>query len=358
MDYEMIKHSKPTLDSLEVDSIRDVILNGMIAQGEKVHQFETKMKDYIGRKYAIATNTGLSALHLSLIALGVSEGDEVIVPSYTCGALLHAITYVGAAPIVVDVDYETMNISLRIFRKAITARTKVAIIPHTYGFPIKGIDRFGDLGVNIIEDCATGVGGKYKNLRLGSFGRLSAFSFYATKMMTTGEGGMILTDEKFINDIAKNLRDYTHHSSYKVRYNYKMTDIAAVLGVAQLSKLDSFVGWRKVCYDEYVRLLRDAPGLTLPTYGGSEVPSYYRFVIKIKSGKATEFKEEMKGRGILCGDGISRPLHRMLGMPQNYPMTERIMKEAVSLPIYPTLSLGEVEYIAISTLKVLESLDG
>jgi len=342
----MIPHSRPTLDQTEVESIEEVIRSGYIVQGKKVSQFELNVRSYIGRRFARAVNAGLSALHLSLITLDADRNSEVIVPSYTCSSLLHAIKFAGAQPVAVDVDYSTMNISLECFKSAITKKRKVAIIPHMFGFPVPEIDRFSEFEVDIIEDCATSIGGGYRGLRLGSFGKLSIFSFYATKMLTTGVGGMVLTDDRNVNRAIEQLVTGKYH-------NYQMTDIAGAMGIIQLTKLNDFITVRKIRFDKYVELLKNESRILLPVYDSTMLPAYHRFIIRIK-GNIDKFKDRMKKRGIDCGNGVHQPLHRLLGLNgRDFPVTEILMKEVVSLPIYPTLKLSEVDYIANSVLEEL-----
>ena len=354
---KMIPHSKPTLGAEEESAIIEVIRSGQIAQGEKVSKFEHMMADYVGRRYAVAVGSGLAALHLSLIALNVKEGDEVILPSYTCDALLNAALYCCAQPKIVDVEYETGNISPDEIKKNITARTKAIIVPHSFGFPAK-IDQIVDFGIPIIEDCAVSIGAKYKSRNVGSFGKISVCSFYATKMLTTGEGGMILTDDGDIAALVRELRDYTGHSEFKVRYNYKMTDMAAAMGVEQLRKLDNFIAKRILLAKRYTSLLREYPGLILPGYDRREMkPVFYRYIVKAQNLDVETVRSEMRQKGILCGKAVLQPLHRLWGLPyERYPISEKLAQEVISLPIYPSLSEEDVEYIASEFINILRGL--
>lgn len=359
MDNKMkvIPHSKPTLGKEEEEAVIEVIRSGQIAQGKRVAQFESMMADYVGRRYAIAVNSGLAALHLSLIALDIKESDEVILPSYTCDALLNAVLYCRAQPKVVDVEYETGNISPDEVEKNITARTKAIIVPHSFGFPAR-IDQIVGLGIPVIEDCAVSIGAKYKNKKVGSFGVISVCSFYATKMLTTGEGGMILTDDEGITALVRELRDYTGHSEFKVRYNYKMTDIAAAMGIVQLKKLDSFIKKRILLAERYTTLLRKYPDLILPDYDRNEMsPVFYRYIVKVPGRDVERVRSIMKEKGIFCGRAVLQPLHRLLGLScERYPNSEKLAQDVISLPIYPSLSEEDVEYIAGEFINTLEDL--
>jgi len=358
MGDKVIYHSKPTIGTEEEEAVLKVIKSGQLAQGPKVLEFENLVASYIGKKYAIAVSSGLAALHLSLIGLNINEDDEVILPSYTCDALLQAVLYIGAKPVIVDVNYEDMNISFDGALRVISDRTKAIIIPHTFGFPAD-LNDFLNLNISIIEDCAVAIGGSYKSRKLGSFGEVSVFSFYATKMMATGEGGMILTDDDKIADKVRELRDYTKHTTFKIRYNYKMTDIEAALGICQIKKLDQFIEKRKVLFDRYMELLKDRDDIVLPYYNYEEgtIPAFYRFIIKLPGYNINRVIEAMKNRGIICGRGVLQPLHRLLRLNYiNYLNSERLSKEVISLPLYPSLDIGEVDYLVECLLETLERI--
>jgi len=358
MGDKVIYHSKPTIGIEEEEAVLEVIRSGQLSQGPKVLEFENLVASYIGKKYAIAVSSGLAALHLSLIGLGINEGDEVILPSYTCDALLQAVLYVRAKPVIVDVNYEDGNISFEDTLRVISERTKAIIVPHTFGFPAD-LNSFLDLNIPIIEDCAVAIGGSYKGRKLGSFGKVSVFSFYATKMIATGEGGMVLTDDEKIANEVSELRDYTKHTTFKIRYNYKMTDMEAALGICQTKKLDQFIEKRKVLFDRYIELLKDRDDIVLPYYNYEEgtIPSFYRFIIKLPRHNINYVIEAMRNRGIMCGRGVLQPLHKLLGLNSFiYPNSERLSKEAISLPLYPSLDIGEIDYVAECLLETLERM--
>lgn len=325
--HSKITHSKPLLGKEEVNAVKKVILSSNIGQGQKVEEFENAMARYIGRKYAIAVSSGTAALHLSLLALNIKKGDEVVLPSYVCDALLNAVLYVGAKPVITDVDYETRNITFKEIKKAISKKTKAIIVPHMFGYPAEM--NFKTL-IPVIEDCAVSLGAK-----VGTFGKISVFSFSATKMIATGEGGMILTDDKKIADLVRELRDYTHHKEYRVRYNYKMNDIQAAIGIVQLKKLNTFIKKRKYLVSLYNKLLKK-------NYKG-----LYRYAINVDNPELV--RRKMLKKGIVCGKGVLRPLHQLLKLSsKKYPNSERLSKEIVSLPLYPSLTLKDVLYICKS----------
>jgi perosamine synthetase len=343
-----ITHARPTLGKEEEEAVLRVIRTGQIAQGPKVREFEEAVAAYVGRKYAVAVSSGLAALHLALLGLGITAGEEVIIPSYTCDALLQAINYVRATPVIVDVNYEDGNISLDSCLKALSQNTRAVILTHNFGFPAD-ITEFLKLNIPLIEDCAIGLGGSYKGKKLGYFGKVSIFSFYATKMIATGEGGMILTDDEGIANEAREMRDYTGNLTYRQRYNYKMSDLEAAIGISQLIKLNRFVEKRRKLFAKYFKLLARRDDIVLPGYSFQDedmLPSFYRFVIKLQRAYPLEVLEKMKEKGIMCGRGVLQPLHRLMKLdPNKFPNAEKLFTQGLSLPLYPSLNFKDVEHI-------------
>ena len=341
MSDHIIPHSRPTLTGLENKVVSSVLESGQIAQGLKVHEFEKQFSGYIGKKDATATSSGTAALHLALLALGVTDKDEVIVPSFVCTAVLNAVLYTGANPVVADIDSATHNISVDSVKRAITQRTKAVIVPHVFGCPAE-IDKLAELGVPIIEDCAQAVGSDYKGQKTGSFGIVSVFSFYATKVLTTGEGGMVVSDsEEFVSKI-KDLREYDNKDDYTVRFNYKMTDFQAALGLNQLSQLEKFLDRRRMIADQYFSEFKDC-GFLLPVKKKGREHIYYRFVVKTEDD-ASLFLERLQQKGVMCQRPVFIPLHVCLGL-SGYPHTMDAWQKTVSIPIYPSLKEEEVEKI-------------
>lgn len=355
----MIPHSRPTLGDDEAQAAAEVIRSGQVAQGEIVARFEKTMAEYVQRKYAFATSSGLAALHLALIALNI-KGHSVILPSYTCSALLYAAIYAGINPAVADVDYDTMNISHSKIAEMITRyRTSGAvIIPHTFNNPVDLKD-FRDLGIPIIEDCATAFGGRLNNKSPGYFGDLAVFSFYATKMITTGgEGGMVMTDDEVIAERVKEARGYRNRR-FGLRYPYEMTDVQAAVGLVQLDRLPNFVLRRELLSQKYYSLLKHRKDVVLPLFEIASTDyvssrSFYRFVVRLKSHNAAEVADAMKEKDIMCSAGGYIGLHNQLGLDKkDYPETERLINDVLSLPLYPSLEDDSIEYIVKSLEEVL-----
>lgn len=336
----MISHSRPTLDQDDYRHVMNVMKSGMLVQGEQVVRFEENLSSFIGVKNGVAVSSGTAAIHLSLIALGIGREDEVIIPSYVCPALLNAVMYVNAVPVIADINRSTFNIDADDLKKRITKKTKAIIVPHMFGLAAE-IDRIISFGIPVIEDCAQSIGSLYQGHYTGTFGVCSIFSFYATKMLATGEGGMVLSDDDGLSRIIRELRDYDEKDLYSVRYNYKMTDIQAALGISQLKKVPSFIERRRKIADFYDGTLQKKT-FSIPEVPGERKHIYYRYVLLLDN--ASGFIKEMKRKGIECKRPVFKPLHRYLGL-SGYPVTEEIWNKAVSIPIYPSLSDEELRRI-------------
>ena len=344
-----IPHSMPTLGKEEARGLREVLASGRIATGDEVEQFEQEMTSYLGLSGAVATASGTAALHLSLLALGVKTEDEVIIPSFTCSALLNAVNYCRAKPIIVDVDEETMNISLSAAQKALSKRTAAIIVPHMFGYPLENIDDFLTLGPPVIEDCAQSLGARYHGTMTGTSGEIAMLSFYATKVITTGHGGMVISSNEKLLERIRDLREYDKKNEYMIRYNYCITDLQGRMGRIQLEKLPSFLRERAKRAQWYEKHLSGLEGVVLPTQQGI----YYRYVVKIKRGKLQKVLEKLHQNGIEAQRPVFIPLHRYLGL-DGFDATEKVFSEALSLPIYPRLNVEEVRYVALCLSRAME----
>jgi perosamine synthetase len=343
----MIDHSQPAITLRDAKSAGRALKSGYLSQGKVTADFEKSMARYIGVKHALAVNSGTSALHLALLSLGIKSGDEVIFPSYVCTAVLNAVNYCHAKPVPVDIARSDFNICIESTKRKITKHTKAIIVPHIFGFAAN-ISKFLKTGIPVIEDCAHGIGADYHNKKLGSFGALSIFSFYATKMLATGYGGMVATNNKRLAERIKNLREFDNRADYITRYNYQMGDWQAALGLSQLAQLDSFIKRRREIARLYDNALAGNTGIMYRQAVRREShPSWLRYIVGVK--KQSEFLTRLHKKGIEAKRPVFKPLHRYLGLsPRQFPVTEYIYKTAVSLPIYPSLSKQAAAYIAKS----------
>jgi dTDP-4-amino-4,6-dideoxygalactose transaminase len=348
MSNNIIPHSRPLIFDSDIKAVSSVLESGQIAQGPVVDEFERKFSAFIGKKDAAATSSGTAALHLALLALGVRGGDEVIVPSFVCTAVLNAVNFTGATPVIADINPGTHNISAGAVKGAVSEKTKAVIVPHMFGYPTE-IDELSNLGIPLIEDCAQSVGARYKDRNVGSFGILSVFSFYATKLFTSGEGGMVVSDSEELISSIKDLREYDKKDEYKFRFNYKMTDIHAALGSNQLSHLEEFLDRRRMIADLYFEEFKDCD-FTLPVRKEGREHIYYRFVARTEDD-ASGFIESSQKRNVMCQRPVHVPLHVCLGL-SGYPLTMEAWKESISIPLYPSLKEEEIEKIIAVVKKI------
>ena len=302
----MIPHSKPTIDGREARAVARVLRDGQLGCSGEVDAFERALHRLVGVRYAFAVNSGSAALHLSLLSLRIGEGDSVILPTYCCAAVMNAVKYTGAKVILSDVEESSYNIGVRFVKKVFTRSVKAIIVPHIFGLAAD-IEELRSFGVPIIEDCAMAIGGKLDGRRLGSLGDVSVCSFYATKVMATGLGGEVLTNNRAIANTILDLTQYDNRDDYKVRYNYGIGAISAAIGKIQLQKLPQFLKRRREIAEFYYSELAGLP-LSLPLYRGDGSHIYYRFVINI-GRNVGEFIEFMKRRGVECKRPVYKPLH-------------------------------------------------
>jgi perosamine synthetase len=347
-----ILHSSPTITEKDIKAVTDVLNSRHLEDGEIVEQFENKLKSYIGRNYAVATANGFSAIHLSLIALGVEENDEVIIPSYTCPALLNPVLIMGAIPVFADIEDNSFNISARQVKKNISEKTKAIIVPHTFGFPAD-VKAIRNLGYPVIEDCAQSLGGKLNDKKLGTFSEISIFSFYATKMITSGDGGMVLTDNKEIYEKVRNYRYYGHKKNHKfLAYNYHLTNLPAALGLSQLDNLKKWVEERKKLAKIYDHYFEKESGINID-FSNKKQSIYFRYPIQLE--KRDQLKEKLKQEDIYTGYGVLEGLHQLQNYPdKNFPNTAKFLKQILSLPLYPSLKESDIEFIAKKVLKIIK----
>jgi perosamine synthetase len=331
-----IPHSRPSLDDEEIHLLQKVLTSGQIAQGPQVKSFEEELGVFHGLPPGVATSSGTTALHLALLSLGVGQGDEVLLPSYVCSAPLHAVYHSGATPVLVDADPQTGNMDPDDLKKRLTPRSKVIIAVHLFGLPAN-LKEISAHGLPVIEDCAQALGAETGTERIGTFGNVAIYSFYATKIITSGEGGMLLSHDLSLLAKARDLRDYDKKNNFVVRFNYKMTDLQAALGRSQLQKLERFLGHREALAGIYNKELATFPCTLPPTQQGR---IYYRYVVSLQ-GNVREVIQKLLNLGIEVARPIYRPLHRHFDL-DDYPGAEMAWKSHLSLPIHPSLTFQEV----------------
>ena len=339
LDRDIIPHSRPTIGPEEAKAVSEVIESGYIAEGEIGKKFETAFAKFLGVEYAMSTNSGTSAIHLTLLAMGVGSGDEVIIPSFVCSALLNAVNYTGATPIPADIDPDSYNLDVADVQRRIKKCTKAIVVPHLFGLAAD-MRPFLEFGVPVIEDCAQSIGATYHELPAGTIGAAATFSFYATKVITTGEGGMVVCKSEDIAAQIRDLKSYDKREDYRVRFNYKMTDIQAALGIVQLKRLESIIRRRKAIAERYDSAFSSFD-LKRPPIDSGHI--YFRYVLGLKMD-SMPWIQEFARMGIICDRPIHFPLHRNLKL-SGFPATEKVWKQSLSIPIYPTLTDEEISRI-------------
>lgn len=342
-----IPHSRPSLDGSELEALAEVLRSGFIAQGLKVAAFERQIAWMLGLRDGVATSSGTAALHLALRALSVDEGDEVLIPTYACAALLHAVRAVRAVPRLVDSDPGSFNMDPEAARKVCSPKAKALIVVHSFGLPAE-LDALKGLGVPLIEASAHALGALYRGRPVGSIGEAAVLSFYATKLITTGEGGMLLSNNSRVLAVGRDLREYDKKEDDRPRFNYKMTDLQAALGIAQLERLPEFLKRREAIASFYGERLRALP-VELPAVPPDRARVYYRYVIKGPL-PADHYLARLQARGVEARRPVFRPLHHALGCA-GFPGADEAWEKAVSLPLYPSLSDEEVERVVAAALE-------
>jgi perosamine synthetase len=343
----LIPHSRPHVSEDDVEAVARVVRRGQLAQGPEVEAFEREVAERVGAPAAAAVASGTVALELALRALGIGPDAEVVVPSYACDALHHAVTRCGARPVLADADPATLTLSVEDAKRRLGPRTRAIIVPHAFGLAVD-LAPFEHLGVPVIEDCAQALGARVGGRAAGSRGRLAVCSFYATKLVATGEGGMVLGPADLVARV-RDARDYDEREDLVPRSNAKLTDMQAALGRSQLRRLDAFIARRRAIAGEYRRRLAGSP-CRLPAEAGT-AHVYHRFVVEIE-GPVSFALKAMLDRGVTARRPVFRPLHRALGLP-GYAEAERLWSTCVSVPCYPALTDEEVETVAAVLVETL-----
>ena len=375
----MIPISKPCIGEREISSVSEVLRSGKLAQGELVERFERSFSSYVGSKYAIAVSNGTAALHVALIAMGIGPGDEVIVPSYTFFATASTVILSGARPVFVDVDPRTGTMDPSDLKRKISYRTKAVVPVHIHGHPadLDAIrDALGEREILILEDCAQAHGALYKGRKVGAIGEVGAFSFYPTKNMTTGEGGMITTNDEEIYSRARAIRDQGQISKYEhhfIGFNYRMTEINAAIGLVQLERLDEFNKRRKEIASIYTDELS---GLVETPYVAEWAdPVWHLYPVRVR-GKRDKALKLLAEEGVMARAAYPMPLQEQpvisklkdryynflsilfedFEISGNTPNAKALCEEILYLPLYHCMTEEEVEEVVKVAKSVFRSL--
>lgn len=364
---------RPCIGDEETRSVLEVLESGHIAQGPVVSRFERAFAAYCGVEHAVAVSSGTAALHAALLAAGVGEGDEVVTTPFSFVATANAVLMAGARPVFADIDPQTMNLCPERTDESLTSRTRAVLLVHLYGRacdmePFYALTRHK--GIRLIEDACQAHGASYRRRMSGSLGDAACFSFYATKNMTCGEGGMITTDDGYLAERARRLRHHGQDGSGRyiyreLGYNYRLTDLAAAIGLRQLEKLPALNARRLANAGLYRRLLSGVPGLLLPPESEETEHVYHQFTVRVIEGEfgldRSGLAEALSRRGIETGVYYPLPLHvypqfASLGYRWgDFPNAERASREVLSLPVGPHLDDEDIAHVAACIREVAEN---
>jgi dTDP-4-amino-4,6-dideoxygalactose transaminase len=368
----LIPINAPQIGEEEIKAVSKVLKSGILTNGlgcgPMVKEFERSFANFVKAKHAIAVNSGTAALHSAIIAAGIKPGDEVILPSFTFVATAEVIVMVGAKPVFVDIDPQTYNIAPQLIEKAVTKKTKAIIPVDLYGLPsdMKPIREIAEkYGLFVIEDAAQAHGATYNGMPPGAFADLACWSFYASKNMTTGEGGMITTNNDEIAEKLRLIRSHGEKEKYmsiSVGYNYRMPEIEAAIGCAQLKKLPTFLAKRKENANKLTEILRRTKNLQLPKEPKGFTHSWYLYTVRIENGekeKRNAVVEGLKEKGIGAEVYYATPIHlmpyyRKLGEGHRLRETEKAADQVFSLPVHPGVTDSQIKFIGETVLHILE----
>lgn len=376
----MIRVNEPLLGKEEFNKVVSCLRSNWISsQGKYLTEFEEKFARFCGVRYGISTTSGTTALHLALAALGVGPGDEILMPTFTMAATAFAVSYCGAKPVFIDSEPETFNIDLDRVSSCLRLRERQgkrkvkAILPvHMYGHPVdmdpllEMAERFS---IAVIEDAAEAHGAEYKGKRCGSFGSLGCFSFYANKIITTGEGGMVVTDDPHLADKARRLKDLAHAPGKRflhtdLGFNYRMTNLQAALGVAQLNKIHTHIKKKRWIAREYEKGLKGVPGLRLPIEKSWAKTVYWMYGVLVEPEfglDRDELMDRLKQRGVetrsffvpMHLQPVYNPSAKNSRHYGPYPVAEALSRQGFYLPSGLTISRDQIHTICDHIKKLV-----
>jgi len=365
--------SRPDITEKEIEAVCLVLRSPNLSLGPKLKEFEKVFSEYIGTKRAVAVNNGTSGLFLCMLALGIGQGDEVITTPFTFIASATSIMMAGAKPVFVDIEPSSLNINAAKIESKITNKTKAILPVEVFGNPA-GMDRVCDVAEKheliVIEDSCEALGSELNGKKVGTFGRISVFAFYPNKQITTGEGGMIMTDDDGLADICLSLRNqgrgkeggWLEHE--RLGYNFRLSDINCAIGIVQLSRIEKIKARRKQVAKWYQEVLADDKRLIVPFEPAGCNISWFVFVIRLSedfTGKQRDrILQDMKDRGIQVGNYFP-PVHLQPFMVErfgykkgDFPITESICERTIALPFYNNLTKNEVAIVCKTLKEVLD----
>jgi len=370
---DMIPINQPSMGKEEIEAVVEVLKSGILSEksgrGPRVLQFEKEFAKFVGAKHAIAVASGTAALHSTLLAAGIQPGDEVVIPSFTFSATAGAVALAGGRPAFADIDADTYCLTRETIEAALTRGTKAIMPVHMYGLcadmnPIMELAR--NRGIVVIEDGAQAHGAEYNGRRVGSIGDATCFSFYPGKNMTTGEGGMITTNDDDLAEQMRMIRTHGEERPYWVSrqgHNYRMPEMSAAIGAAQLKKLPGFLQERRKNAEYLIEKLGVLGKLVIPKEPTDRKHAWYLFTARLRganAGKRNKLVEKLRSRNVGASVYYESPVHmlpyyRDLQSPRRsaLPETERACRQVFSLPVHPELRQTELQYIADTVKRVI-----
>jgi perosamine synthetase len=364
--------SRPDITAAEIKAVTDVLQTPHLSLGPKLAEFEQDMAAYVGVKYAVAVSSGTGALHLIVNALGLGEGDEVITTPFSFIASANCLLFERARPVFVDIDPVTLNIAVDLIEAKITPRTKAILAVDVFGLPADW-DRLEQLakkhGLKLIEDSCEALGAEYRGKKAGSFGHAACFAFYPNKQITTGEGGIIATNDLKIAELCRSLRnqgredndDWLQH--VRLGYNYRLSDINCALGIAQLKRIDQILAKRETVARFYEQALGENKNVSVLAQPAGCRRSWFVYVVllseKYSRRQRDQVLKKLKERGIGCGNYFT-PIHlqpfyaeRFGFKPGDFPAAEAVSSRTIALPFFNALTREQVGSVAAALRDVL-----
>lgn len=379
--YKFLPYGQQWVDEDDIQAVADVLKGDYLTTGPKIKEFEEKLAEYTGAKYAVAISNGTAALHAACFAAGIGDGDEVITSPITFAASANCALYLGARPVFADIDPKTYNISPEDIKRKITSRTKAIIPVHFTGQPCD-MDEIlkiaAEYGLKIIEDAAHAFGAKYKGKKIGNIGDMTTFSFHPVKHITTGEGGAITTNDKMLYQKLLMFRSHGitrdaalltenegpwYYEQQFLGYNYRMTDMQAALGVSQLGKLDRFLKRRREIADQYSKAFDKLDGLVTPYQMQEADSAWHLYIIqleldKLKVGRKEIFNmltERKIGVNVHYIPVYYHPYYQKLGYTKGLcPNAEKLYESIITLPLFPRMEEEDVIYVIKSVKEIVD----
>lgn len=365
----MIPIAKPLMGPEEKKAVLEVLSSGFLVQGKRVEELEREFAKYIGVEHCVAVNSGTAALHIALLALGIKNGDEVIIPTFSFSSTANTVLFCRGTPVFSDIDPKTFNMNPEDVMNRITEKTKCIMPVHLYGQtvemgPLKEIAE--DHGIPIVEDACQAHGAEYKKVKAGNLGDVGCFSFYPTKNMTTGEGGMLTTNKDKIAEKARLLRNHGQVSMYYqsiLGYNFRMTDIAAAIGIEQLKKLERHNNIRMSNAKSLTKMLSKTGNIMTPIVSPNMKHVFHQYTIRVSGGERSRnsLQKKLLERGVQTRIYYPVPIHRQdfykkLGYKDKLPESESASKEVLSLPVHPSVSEENLKLIANHVKDIMEGM--